>query len=254
MTFSDTPGKFTCPHCGSEKYVMAIASGNTFSGEIWSDSRRYFPMLPSYSPIQKCPHCGHYFFDDDGHFEMADTVAVNGKQVKVEWPSHFSWRRNKEEEKEKTPEMLEMETLRNRINNEVLKNRFGDLTYRELAEAESDVLTDGISDKRRQEYLITFLYAYNDARYGRAHADKEAIPETYRLKFKDIVLGLIESFGEKRTITAELWRELGNFGKSIELCQNLIASDTDVQVARQILEKAKANDAEAFILHFDEND
>ena len=251
MTFSDIPGKFTCPYCGGEKYVMALASGNTFSGEIWSDSRRYFPMLPHYSPIQKCTHCSRYYFADDGHFEMASTVAFNGKQVKVEWPSRFSWRRDNDEEIVKTPEMIEMEALRNRINDEVCKNLFGDLSYQELAEAENDVMVDGISVDRRIEYLITYLFAFNDSKYGRAGSEKEIISDYYHAKFRTVALTLIELFGEERTITAELWRELGFFDKSTELCEGLILKGTDVQAVKQIMERAKAEDPDAFILHFD---
>ena len=251
MTFSDIPGKFTCPYCGGEKYVMAIASGNTFSGEIWSDSRRYYPMLPHYSPIQKCPHCSHYYFEYDGHFEMASTVSVNGKQVKLEWPSRFLWRRNKDEEIVKTPEMIEMEAIRKRINDEVRKNCFGDLSYQELAEAEKDILVDGISDKRRIKYLITFLFALNDSKYGRARSEKEIISDYYQAQFRTVALALIDLFGENKTITAELWRELGFFDKSIELCKGLIAKGVDAPVVKQIMEKAKAKDSDAFILHFD---
>lgn len=251
MTFSDIPGKFTCPFCGGEKYVMALASGNTFSGEVWSDSRHFYPMLPNYSPIQKCPHCSHYFFEDDGHFEMASTVAVNGKQVKVEWPSRFAWRRDKDEEITKTPEMIEMEELRKRIHEQVRKNRFGDLSYQELAEAEKDVMVEGISDDQRREYLITFLYALNDSKYGRARSGKEYISDYYQARFRTVALALIDLFGEEKTITAELWRELGDFDKSIELCHSLITAGTDVQVVMQIMERAKAKDPDAFILHFD---
>ena len=66
--------------------------------------------------------------------------------------------------------------------------------------------------------------------------------------------GLIEHFGEEMTITAELWRELGNFDKSIELCQKLIAAGTDVGVVKQILERAQNSDPSVFILMFDKED
>ena len=81
MIISDRPGKFTCPHCGGEKYVLAIFSGNTCRGEVWSDSRHYYPMMPQYSPIQKCPECGRYFFKEDGDFKMVDSVTVDGKPL-----------------------------------------------------------------------------------------------------------------------------------------------------------------------------
>ncbi len=50
-----------CPHCGREKQIMSLISGNTFGAELWSDSKQIAPMLPEISLVQKCPHCGKYF-------------------------------------------------------------------------------------------------------------------------------------------------------------------------------------------------
>ena len=62
-----TPGKarfMICPHCGGEKEVLSLMSANTFDGHQWSDTRSKYPMRPQLSFIQKCPHCGKYFFVD----------------------------------------------------------------------------------------------------------------------------------------------------------------------------------------------
>lgn len=59
------PGKaklFKCPHCGYQKPLLNLRSGNTFEGRQWSDARTYFPMWPEISPVQRCPECGHYWF------------------------------------------------------------------------------------------------------------------------------------------------------------------------------------------------
>ncbi len=58
------PGGITiykCPHCGGEKNLLCLASGNTFGMKMWSDTKRYAPMLPEIAYVQKCPHCGRYF-------------------------------------------------------------------------------------------------------------------------------------------------------------------------------------------------
>lgn len=58
------PGKpqiLTCPHCGGEKQIMSIVSGNTFGAEYWSDNKVIAPMYPEISLVQKCPHCGKYY-------------------------------------------------------------------------------------------------------------------------------------------------------------------------------------------------
>jgi len=51
-----------CPHCGGTKEVMSITSGNTSGATLWSDAKWYASMLPQVSYIQRCPHCGKYFF------------------------------------------------------------------------------------------------------------------------------------------------------------------------------------------------
>jgi len=55
------PQILTCPHCGGEKLIMSLRSGNTFGAKLWSDNKSIAPMLPDISYIQKCPHCGKYF-------------------------------------------------------------------------------------------------------------------------------------------------------------------------------------------------
>ena len=52
----------SCPHCGGEKEIMSLMSGNTFGAEQWSDAKFIAPILPQPSPVQKCPHCGKYYF------------------------------------------------------------------------------------------------------------------------------------------------------------------------------------------------
>lgn len=51
---------YKCPHCGKTKPMLSLMSGNTFGGELWSDGRAIYPMLPKLSTIQKCSHCGRY--------------------------------------------------------------------------------------------------------------------------------------------------------------------------------------------------
>lgn len=51
---------YACPFCGKTKPMLSLMSGNTFGGELWSDGRTIYPMLPRISAIQKCPNCGKY--------------------------------------------------------------------------------------------------------------------------------------------------------------------------------------------------
>lgn len=53
-----------CPHCNGTKELIQLLSGNTFGADNWSDTRQIAPMLPTASPVQRCPHCGHYYLID----------------------------------------------------------------------------------------------------------------------------------------------------------------------------------------------
>ena len=52
----------SCPHCGGEKEIMSLMSGNYIGAELWSDGKLIAPMLQKPSPVQKCPHCRKYYF------------------------------------------------------------------------------------------------------------------------------------------------------------------------------------------------
>ncbi len=69
----------SCPYCGGTKEVMTLISGNTFGGTVWSDTRRHYPMLPEVSPIQKCPHCGKYYFIEQANSRYADDIKYSGE-------------------------------------------------------------------------------------------------------------------------------------------------------------------------------
>lgn len=59
-----TPRILVCPHCGAKKSVLSLVSGNTCGGCQWSDGKEEYPMLPRVSPVQKCPDCGKYYFNN----------------------------------------------------------------------------------------------------------------------------------------------------------------------------------------------
>lgn len=78
------PQILTCPHCGKQKEIMSLLSGNTFGATLWSDNKQIAPMLPEISLVQKCPHCGKYFirtrqkakFADEGYSFEQGTLTL----------------------------------------------------------------------------------------------------------------------------------------------------------------------------------
>lgn len=73
-----------CPYCGNEKEVLSIASGNTFRGKRWSDTKVFYPMLPTISHIQKCPSCGKYYFAADVESRQGDNYSFDKGELSYE--------------------------------------------------------------------------------------------------------------------------------------------------------------------------
>ena len=84
------PTRLTCPHCGKVKYILSIASGNTFGATHWSDTKHDYPMLKSPSAVQRCPHCGGYFFYEDANPVECDPEVLSEKHSALDcesdWP------------------------------------------------------------------------------------------------------------------------------------------------------------------------
>ena len=87
-----------CPYCGKEKEVLSIASGNTFDAKCWSDTKEFYPNLPSPSLIQKCPSCGKYYFmkdvesrqGDDYSFDKGDLTYEELKEAALQFEGNIS--------------------------------------------------------------------------------------------------------------------------------------------------------------------
>lgn len=87
------PGKailVTCPFCGTKKELMTLVSGNTFGAEYWSDNKRIAPMLPTVSPVQKCPHCGKYYLKSKQDTIQSDRYSGDlGELTYLEWKEAY---------------------------------------------------------------------------------------------------------------------------------------------------------------------
>ena len=80
-----------CPYCGEKKELMTLLSGNTLGAELWSDNKRIAPMLPSISPVQKCPKCGKYFFEYKQEFKEGSKRSFEcGELTFQEWKEAYS--------------------------------------------------------------------------------------------------------------------------------------------------------------------
>ncbi len=53
---------YKCPRCGNLLTVGSILSGNTIGAKIYSDGKRIAPMLPDFPDLTKCKKCETIFW------------------------------------------------------------------------------------------------------------------------------------------------------------------------------------------------
>lgn len=68
-----------------------VLSGNTSDEIIWSDHKRYAPMMPKVPLIAKCPACGALLLPGQNYYTGPDAQKLLDKAVRtVECPLNFS--------------------------------------------------------------------------------------------------------------------------------------------------------------------
>ena len=227
------PCRLTCPHCGAYKHIYSIMSGNTFNGTVWSDTKKYFPMLLSTSLIQRCPECEAYYFYEDG------------KPVEMD---------EKEFRKTLTAKKLSEEDIKRLYRGslhswykETAINRLGHLNEIESREAYESLYSESLSKERKTHLLITRLYAFNDEYLRNGNT---LLPELQTVQ-EDFIYKIINLYPDETIFIAELYREIGQFEKAIELLRKTLTPELDEQseiVVKKILEHAEDKDRSVFIL------
>ncbi|MDE7347172.1 MAG: hypothetical protein K2N48_10605 [Muribaculaceae bacterium] len=199
-----------CPYCGGTKEVMSLVSGNTFGGTVWSDTRRHYPMLPEVSPIQKCPHCGRYYF-----IEQAEI------------------RRQKEDDSEFS-----------------YSSDLGNLSYTELKKAKEQMQLLTLTNMQRWIINHELFMAYNDEfrRYP-GELGKYPGKEDLEI-FDSTVRDLLKGIGKTKDYDlfhAELLRETGRFDEASEVLL-MHADEEDQWVVEAMLKHIERRDKLPFLL------
>ena len=200
----------SCPYCGGTKRVMSLVSGNTFGGTVWSDTRRHYPMLPEVSPIQKCPHCGKYYFIEQANREFA-----------------------REDDSE----------FRN-------SGELGTLNYYELKEAKEEMGHLTLTDMQRWIVNHQLFMAYNDEFRRNRDSSAIIPTEEDKVVFKDTVRELlkgIDSSADYELFHAELLRETGRFDEARDMLLRHHAED-DRWVVEAMLRHIEGKDMRPFLL------
>lgn len=201
-----------CPYCGKEKEVLSIASGNTFRGKRWSDTKVFYPMLPTVSPIQKCPSCGKYYFKANVKSRMGDDYSFDKGELTYEELKEAALQFEGEERISKD----NRQTLLFYLRHIWQQNR-------------------KISKDNRKTLLFELMWAYND-KYNREEMDIVEPSDEERCYFETVVKEIMESYELPDVFRAELYRERGMFEEALEILKTCSPSE-DYMIA--IVEKMK---------------
>lgn len=76
-----------CPFCKGKKAVSENLFGHSLGGTLWSDTKTIYPAMPEISMVQRCPHCGKYYFafnveSKEGDADSDDQGILTYEQIK----------------------------------------------------------------------------------------------------------------------------------------------------------------------------
>lgn len=200
----------SCPYCGANKEVMSLVSGNTIGGTVWSDTRRHYPMLPEVSPIQKCPHCGKYYF-----IEQAKSEYAKDDEAEFRYSAEL-----------------------------------GILNYSELKEAKEQMRHLTLTKMQRWIINHQLFMAYNDEYHRSTNDSESEPTEEDKIVFEATMQELLEgidSSADYDLFHAELLRETGRFDEAREILLRHTVED-DRWVVESMLRHIEERDTRPFLL------
>ncbi len=243
------PTRLTCPHCGKVKHILSIASGNTFGATHWSDTKHDYPMLKSPSSVQRCPHCGHYYFYEDANPVDCNPDDLNKKHSLTDWDPEWPGDAGSATISEVKDRRRNWERWK-----EANANGFGELSFEEMDAAFSELFTSASVDCQRT-LLFMWLFAFNDIYGGRQDGPAPEYLQSILERRKFVVDELCRRFAGASLLVAELHREMGDFDECIRIADQP-TDEADARLAHivstQIIAHAKAKDTAVFKLLFPE--
>ena len=128
---------------------------------------------------------------------------------------------------------------------------FGELSFEQINEAYDELYNGTPEDDKRMQILFLWLFKYNDKYGGRDHSDCSQECPASIVERRNAIIGELMAFQKDNELfVAELYRELGDFERCIELATPLSdGDDFGSEVARKIIEYAKKKKTQVFQLY-----
>ena len=75
-----------CPECGELASYMTLMSGNTIGERIWTDGKRFAPMMELPPSVAKCEQCGKcYWLSDAQKVGMVESWGPKRGSENLAW-------------------------------------------------------------------------------------------------------------------------------------------------------------------------
>ena len=205
---------YECPNCGNLIQSRSLMSGNTFDAELYSDLKRIAPMLPEFPDLTDCKKCRNIFW-------LSKTKNI-GK---------YSWGDdpNPLRENADLAEFLSIHNYFKALNTNVVENLNEELHIRKR-------IWWSFNDRIRNGGKL-FRFVNDEVRW-KANIDR-------LLELLDI-----EQVDQK-IMVAELYRNLGNFERCLELINSI--EDSELEWIKMVFNKECRNrNTAVFLLNEDE--
>lgn len=233
----------TCPYCGHEKKVASALSGNTFGATQWSDGYFDCPLGKDTSWIQKCPECKKLF------------VLTN--KIKSRDINNYDEREMKDFGEVSPDELLDgieqLEKDDNKNNQEIIdKNvifKFND-KYRRNENNQPSEKHKGVFKKAviNRIYFLNSIISENDKYENIVWSNSKFLSNNLK--------ELYNGNTHYRLMIAELYREIEDFDKAINLAKSCIIESYQLclnWLKNTLIERAEQRNADVFTIQYEQN-
>ena len=180
---------YQCPNCENLLSLGRLMTANTYGAKLYSDGKNIAPMFPDIPEITKCPIC-------EGIFWLKNQMEIGERNL---WDEESEWK------DVKRAEFLTIYDCQSALENKIYESKDDEVYLRQK-------LWWGFNDRVR-----------NNEPIYKGEKDKKLWLENIN---KLLELLDIEELEEKIMI-AELFRNLGEFQKCIEIATTLENTELD---------------------------
>jgi len=206
---ADIPGPdylFECPKCSAPLKVGSLISGNTFGATTYSDGKMIAPMLPNFPDLTKCKKCNAIFW-------LSEMEAIGTCD---QWKDDYK------------PACEDAD----------------DADFLDITDLFRSLGMDNVKNDKKKEInvRIQIWWAFNDRiRKGDNLFAHEKDKDLWNENCRKLIKLFDEKDVDQKIMIAELYRNLGDFKKSLKILNSIDNKDYDWVIKKLLNECKKRN-------------